>query len=388
MADTEYLKMAVGGVLAKARSKLRFLGCRGVAGIARKLRGADASSFARVVGDALSVSVPDAEALAWAFATGNGVDVDSFMERLRGEVSARRLALIDAAFDALDGDKSGKVDMAEYLIWSLRDALTRSSQRVVDLFRAWDEDRSGTVDKGEFHKAVRSLGFDVEKEDTDAVFDSLDDDRSGKLEYKELAEMLRKGVLDDRMIDVDLPAPSGGAPPNAGAPMNMDGRAGYGAHQKLAAPAARAKECVSFAGDVNADTWCDENCRAGFCPPAKCTCAGGLPLASQKFRSPAAESARQMAAAAKGAEEQAALAAKATVNAAQLASFQGKEQQAASTTATEAITAATEAAATATRTATATASTSTASASTTSSAPRTRRMRRATRARGDRKSVV
>merc|ERR1719424_2784384 len=70
----------------------------------------------------------------------------------------------------------------------------RSSSRVVDLFRAWDEDRSGTVDKGEFHKAVRALGFDVEREHTDAVFDSLDDDRSGALEYKELNIMLRKGV--------------------------------------------------------------------------------------------------------------------------------------------------------------------------------------------------
>ena len=97
-------------------------------------------------------------------------------------------------FDALDDDGSGKIDMAEYLQWSLRDALMRSSSRVVDLFRMWDEDRSGTVDKGEFHKAVRALGFDVQREDTDAVFESLDDDKSGNLEYKELNEMLRKGV--------------------------------------------------------------------------------------------------------------------------------------------------------------------------------------------------
>merc|ERR1719230_2154879 len=78
-------------------------------------------------------------------------------------------------FDALDADGSGKVDMSEYLLWSLKDALARSAQRVVDLFRAWDEDRSGTVDKSEFHKAVRALGFDVAREDTDMVFDTLDD---------------------------------------------------------------------------------------------------------------------------------------------------------------------------------------------------------------------
>ena len=32
------------------------------------------------------------------------------------------------------------------------DALARSGQRVMDLFRAWDEDRSGTIDKAEFYK--------------------------------------------------------------------------------------------------------------------------------------------------------------------------------------------------------------------------------------------
>ena len=101
-------------------------------------------------------------------------------------------------FDALDEDGSGKVDMAEYLQWSLKDALSRSSSRVVDLFKAWDEDKSGTVDKKEFHAAVRALGFDVAREDTDAVFDSLDDDKSGYLEYKELAVMLRKGVGSER----------------------------------------------------------------------------------------------------------------------------------------------------------------------------------------------
>ena len=101
---------------------------------------------------------------------------------------------LNAMLTEIDEDGSGKVDMAEYLQWSLKDALARSSSRVVDLFRAWDEDKSGTVDKKEFAKAVRSLGFDVEQKDCDAVFDSLDDDKSGALEYKELNEMLRKGV--------------------------------------------------------------------------------------------------------------------------------------------------------------------------------------------------
>jgi len=87
--------------------------------------------------------------------------------------------------------------MAEYLIWSLKDALARSSDRVVDLFRAWDEDASGTVDKKEFFKAIRVLGFDIEQSDSDAVFEALDEDGSGSLEYKELNAMLRKGLGSD-----------------------------------------------------------------------------------------------------------------------------------------------------------------------------------------------
>ena len=100
-------------------------------------------------------------------------------------------------FTKLDEDGSGKVDMSEYLQWSLRDALTRSSDRVVDLFRAWDEDRSGAVDKKEFRKAIRAMGFDIPQRECDAVFDSLDEDKSGSLEYKELNAMLRKGVGSD-----------------------------------------------------------------------------------------------------------------------------------------------------------------------------------------------
>jgi len=97
-------------------------------------------------------------------------------------------------FDALDKDGSGKVDMEEYLLFSLRDALARSADRVCDLFRKWDEDKSGKIDKREFTRAIRALGFDVEDEVGFAVFDSLDDDKSGELEYKELNTMLRKGV--------------------------------------------------------------------------------------------------------------------------------------------------------------------------------------------------
>ncbi|MEC7000337.1 MAG: EF-hand domain-containing protein, partial [Actinomycetota bacterium] len=112
-------------------------------------------------------------------------------DREEGDFTDRELR---ERFDALDIDKSGKVDLSEYLQWSLKDALARSSERVVDLFKKWDEDKSGSVDKREFTRAVRALGFGhISDADAGKVFDSLDADRSGKLEYKELNEMLRKG---------------------------------------------------------------------------------------------------------------------------------------------------------------------------------------------------
>ena len=73
-------------------------------------------------------------------------------DREEGEFTDKELK---ARFDALDEDGSGQVDMSEYLQWSLKDALARSSSRVVDLFRAWDEDRSGYIDKKEFRKGTR-----------------------------------------------------------------------------------------------------------------------------------------------------------------------------------------------------------------------------------------
>ena len=109
-------------------------------------------------------------------------------EREEGEFTEEELKI---RFELLDPDGSGWIEMHEYLQWSLRDALSRSSQRIIDLFKVWDEDKSGAVDKREFFKAVRALGFDVEQSDTDAVFKALDADGSGMLEYAELNDKLR-----------------------------------------------------------------------------------------------------------------------------------------------------------------------------------------------------
>ena len=112
-------------------------------------------------------------------------------------------------FVELDEDGSGKVDMNEYIRWSLRDALSRSAARVIDLFRKWDEDDSGTISKREFRRAIRALGFDFfDTSEIDSVFDEFDTDGSGDIDYRELNKMLRQG--SSVQLDASLQAGAAG----------------------------------------------------------------------------------------------------------------------------------------------------------------------------------
>jgi Ca2+-binding EF-hand superfamily protein len=115
--------------------------------------------------NAIDFSVADAD-------NDNKLDFDEFCklvaEREEGEHTHEELV---ARFEYLDGDHSGKVDMHEYLRFALRDALSRSAARVVEIFSEWDEDGSGTISKREFRRAVRSLGFTQNDADIDIVFE-------------------------------------------------------------------------------------------------------------------------------------------------------------------------------------------------------------------------
>lgn len=64
-----------------------------------------------------------------------------------------------ALFKRLDADNSGWVDVHEYVLFSMRDALSRSADRVIDLLRRWDPDGNGLVTRREFGRALRELGF-------------------------------------------------------------------------------------------------------------------------------------------------------------------------------------------------------------------------------------
>ena len=137
--------------------------------------------------NAIDFKVADADA-------DNKLDFDEFCamvkEREMGDHTREELL---ARFNYLDGDNSGKVDMHEYLRFALRDALSRSAARVIEIFSEWDEDGSGKIDKREFRRAIRSLGFDDQADvDIDMVFDEFDMDGSGTLEYGELNKKLRQ----------------------------------------------------------------------------------------------------------------------------------------------------------------------------------------------------
>jgi Ca2+-binding EF-hand superfamily protein len=114
-------------------------------------------------------------------------------EREMAEFSEEELR---ARFVALDADGSGQVDVSEYIRFSFRDALARSSTRAIDLFRQWVEGGSGEIEKKEFRRAIKSMGFDfiANDKEIDMIFHEFDTDGSGKVDYKELNKHLRQGA--------------------------------------------------------------------------------------------------------------------------------------------------------------------------------------------------
>ena len=143
--------------------------------------------------DAIDAQVHDAD-------NDGKLDFEEFCALVRErEMGDHTEAELLARFKAIDTDGSGKVDMNEYVMLTLRDSLSRSSQRVMDIFKQWDDDNSGSITKKEFRRAVLGMGLDMiaSSDEIDMVFDSLDSDKSGTLEYKELNKQLRVGAGSD-----------------------------------------------------------------------------------------------------------------------------------------------------------------------------------------------
>jgi Ca2+-binding EF-hand superfamily protein len=115
--------------------------------------------------------------------------------REREEGSHSTLTL-EQRFNALDTNHSGTIEMHEFLMFSLKDALARSATQVLDLLKTWDTDGSGDISKPEFRRAIKALGFVTGCADSeiDAVFDEIDEDGSGALDYNELNRKVREAA--------------------------------------------------------------------------------------------------------------------------------------------------------------------------------------------------
>ena len=117
------------------------------------------------------------------------------MIREREEGSHSTL-ILEQRFNALDTNHSGTIEMHEFLMFSLKDALARSVTQVLDLLKTWDTDGSGDISKREFRLAIKALGFvaGCGDREIDTVFDELDEDGSGKVDYNELNRKVREVV--------------------------------------------------------------------------------------------------------------------------------------------------------------------------------------------------
>ena len=111
-------------------------------------------------------------------------------------------------------------DSNEYIQWALRESLTKSRGKVIDLFRAWDADGSGQIDFDEFSTVLFALGFKCSRRDAQNVFGSFDVDGGGQIDYKELNKGLKSGVVANRIPDKSAVAKSPAAASRPGSAGN------------------------------------------------------------------------------------------------------------------------------------------------------------------------
>jgi Ca2+-binding EF-hand superfamily protein len=139
-----------------------------------------------------------------------------FLIAQRADAKEFKQETLRQLFDALDVDKSGKLDMAEYILWAMRESLAKARGKVLDLFRAWDADGSGMIDRQEFQVVLYALGFRCSEQVMKGVFAHLDKDGSGELEYREMNNALRRGMTTSKLNEPKPPTDrrkSSAAPP-------------------------------------------------------------------------------------------------------------------------------------------------------------------------------
>jgi Ca2+-binding EF-hand superfamily protein len=90
----------------------------------------------------------------------HALDFTEFSSLVRErELGVHSEMALRARFAQLDPMGRGVVSMQSYIVWSLKEALSRGASRVIDLFIEWDADSDGSLSKREFRRALRAFGF-------------------------------------------------------------------------------------------------------------------------------------------------------------------------------------------------------------------------------------
>ena len=72
-----------------------------------------------------------------------------------------------------------------------------------DIFETMDSNRDGAIDTREFYRAMRDIGFDVEREEVNALIDDYDLNNNGRIEWKEFLRLCAVRGDDDDDDDDD-----------------------------------------------------------------------------------------------------------------------------------------------------------------------------------------
>ena len=99
---------------------------------------------------------------------------------------------LKALFEEFDTDKSGTVDMCEYLEHSLINALQLTQEKALDFFEEWDHDGNGEIDETEWTQLLTFLNYGVPPKVMKALFKKLDESGDGKIQRAEFANALAK----------------------------------------------------------------------------------------------------------------------------------------------------------------------------------------------------
>ena len=90
--------------------------------------------------------------------------------------------------------KANKVEQQDKVI--LKNELTKEQkQEIKDAFDSIDTDGSGKIDVSELKIALDAIGFDSRKDETNRIIQDLDKNKDGYISYEEFLELLTLQIV-------------------------------------------------------------------------------------------------------------------------------------------------------------------------------------------------